>query len=123
MTFFEQKEKAKKDGMEVSGKTTKADIEAFYAAKEATIDVEEVIEAEVAKEVVKEVIKEVIVEVPAKCNHNYEFKTMQAVRGPKPLDTEGNPRFNRDGGELKGRLSYKFKYECSHCGDVVLRDK
>ena len=108
MNFLQYKKQAEQDGMEVTPKTKKVDIDAFYANKEVK-PVEEV----------KEVKKEV---KPTKCNHNWVMRCMQAVRGPAPRDEEGKILRGHDGLEVKGVISYKFKYECSNCGDVELRD-
>ena len=125
MTFFEQKKQAEADGMVVTSKTKKADITAFYASivtAETKIGSGEIklIEDKTDANVV---IKEVIVEVEKKCNHFYEFANIAAVRGPKPLDKDGEVRTNADGIELKGQRSYKDRYVCKLCGEVELRDQ
>lgn len=61
---------------------------------------------------VKEVVK--IVEVYAPCKHNYEFASIQALRGPNVKD--------EDGRTAKGELSYKDKFICTLCNEVEFRD-
>lgn len=114
MTFFEQKKQAEADGMVVSGKTTKADIVAFYETKEP-VAVTEVKEPEV-------VVKEVIVEVEKACPHFYEFVGIQASRLARPVNDEGKTFNNAQGQPVLGKRIYKDKYVCSACGEVEFRD-
>lgn len=116
MNFFELKEKAKADGMEITSKTTKSDIDLFYSEKKEP-ELEEV-----KAEAVKEVIVEKIVEVPAKCNHIWEFTNIQAVRGPSPRDEEGKLMKDSYGNIIKGKVYYKDRYKCRLCGEVEIRD-
>ena len=124
MTFFEQKEQAKKDGMEVTSTTKKADITAFYAGKEPVYLTDKGEALDVTSEPTAEELKAKVeaLEAEAKCTHFYEFVTMQAVRGAAPIDGDGKILRNAEGKELRGTRSYKDKYVCKLCNEVELRD-
>ena len=109
MKFHELKKQAEADGMTVTAKTNKADIEAYYEGKETV----EIVQAET--------VVEPEAPVNTGCRHvlqgedAYEFSYSQAVRAPS-IKLE-------DGRTQKGEIMWKKVYVCTLCGEKELRDE